>query len=43
MFEKLKCKHEHLQTVSNIHGDAINFFKRRSIVRCLDCGKEFIK
>ena len=43
MFEKLKCKHEHLQTVSNIHGDAINFFKRRSIVRCLDCGKIFIK
>ena len=43
MFEKLKCKHEHLQTISNIHGDAINFFKRRSIVRCLDCGKIFIK
>lgn len=41
MFEKLRCKHENIQTLTNIYGDAINHFNARSISMCTNCGKEF--
>lgn len=41
MFKKLRCKHKNLETVTNIYGDAINFYGYRSIKSCIDCGKEF--
>lgn len=40
--KRLKCKHINKQTITNIYGDAINHLNGRSIVSCVDCGKEFI-
>lgn len=41
MFKKLKCKHENVETVTNIYGDPINMFNARSIKSCRDCGMKF--
>jgi hypothetical protein len=43
MFKKLRCKHENIQTLTNIYGDAINYFNARSIRMCTRCGKKFYK
>lgn len=40
MFFK-KCKHENIQTITNIYGDPINMFGCRSLSNCIDCGKIF--
>lgn len=37
-----KCKHENLQTVTNLYGDAINYFGGRSLKACTSCGKQII-
>ena len=43
MFNVLKCKHEHLKCVTNIHGDMINALDCRSIWECRECGKRLRK
>lgn len=37
--KRLKCKHNNLTTITNIYGDAINYYNCRSIKLCKDCGK----
>lgn len=37
-----KCKHENLQTITNLYGDAINYYDGRSIKACTKCGKQII-
>lgn len=39
IIKRLKCKHDNLKTITNIHGDAINIFNSRSWKVCKDCGK----
>ena len=39
IIKRFKCKHENLETITNIHGDAINMFNARSWRVCKDCGK----
>lgn len=41
LIDKLKCKHKNLETITNIHGDAINMYDSRSMKSCIDCGKRF--
>ena len=42
LFHKKCCDHTNLQTITNIHGDAINYYQGRSIRACIDCGKQII-
>lgn len=30
IIKRFKCKHKNLETITNIHGDAINMFNARS-------------
>lgn len=39
LIKRIKCKHNNIQTITNLYGDAIIYYNCRSIKICKDCGK----